>query len=296
MAIPGANTWKASIWNAIVKSGLWRLPGVATASTLFWRITKSNSAGLVMTEFRNCKLLVDPKDLSVSLEVLFFKDYSGADAIEREVKPGMVIADVGANIGCLALIASKSVGDAGIVYAFEPQPRSYEILEMNSRLNMRRNVIPIKKAVSNKKGTTRLYSCEKHLGQSSLVEANVGSWTGYCEVETITLDDFFLGAHEGNSIPDLLIVDTQGAEGLVLEGADKLIRTRFPKMILEFCPYALRNFGTDPEQLLRRIEDYGYRIRYAKSGVATDASEVLRVMSVSNASTIGNYLDLIFEK
>src|SRR3954466_13046781 len=45
------------------------------------------------------------------------------------IRPGMVIADVGANVGFYALEMSKCVGPSGRVLAFEPDPLTFRLLQ-----------------------------------------------------------------------------------------------------------------------------------------------------------------------
>jgi FkbM family methyltransferase len=73
------------------------------------------------------------------------------------VKEGMVVVDIGANIGYYTLIAAKLVGKSGIVYVFEPMPSNYECLCKNIEVNGYTNVVLIQKAVSNKYGIAKVW-------------------------------------------------------------------------------------------------------------------------------------------
>ena len=59
---------------------------------------------------------------------------------------------------------------------------------------------------------------------------------------------------------DLITMDVQGAEGLVFEGAEQTLRRNNVKVLMEFWPYGLRNIGTDPRDLIRKIYDYGFAV------------------------------------
>ena len=55
--------------------------------------------------------------------------------IVSRLNTGDVFVDVGANIGYFTLIAASLVGDQGQVYAFEPDPENYRLLEKNCAHN-----------------------------------------------------------------------------------------------------------------------------------------------------------------
>src|ERR1700739_2534833 len=48
--------------------------------------------------------------------------------LERYLRKGMVVMDVGANIGYLTLFFCRSVGPQGSVFAFEPEPDNFREL------------------------------------------------------------------------------------------------------------------------------------------------------------------------
>ena len=76
----------------------------------------------------------------------------------REIlKPGMVVLDIGANIGYHTLISSKLVGNTGKIYSFEPEPHNFKLLLKNIEINEFKNIIPINKALSNNIGSTKLF-------------------------------------------------------------------------------------------------------------------------------------------
>lgn len=87
---------------------------------------------------------------------------------KKVIREGDIVVDVGAHIGYYTLLASRLVGDTGKVYAFEPEPRNYDLLLKNLELNNVKNVVAIKKAVSNKKGTLKFYLSKISLEHSTV--------------------------------------------------------------------------------------------------------------------------------
>lgn len=115
------------------------------------------------------------------------------EIFERMLRPGMIVVDVGASIGYHSLIAARLVGSTGAVYAFEPEPRSYELLCKNIALNGYRNIVAVKEAVSNASGKVGFYCGIVWPDRSSLARDNVlgaSKEARFMEVEAVSLDAF----------------------------------------------------------------------------------------------------------
>src|SRR5438132_2135648 len=63
------------------------------------------------------------------------KEPETLDWIERYIRPGDVVYDVGANIGLYAMFAAKRLEGRGKVYAFEPEALNHAKLSKNIHLN-----------------------------------------------------------------------------------------------------------------------------------------------------------------
>jgi FkbM family methyltransferase len=182
-----------------------------------------------------------------------------ARLITRLAQPGMVVADVGANIGYFSLLAARQVGSHGKVYAFEPYPGNYELLVKNIEANNYTNIIPVCKAVSSTSGTLRFFGSSTNHGRHSLEPSNVFNLANEFEVEGITLDEYFQQVVKSQQI-DILKIDVEGAEQLVIEGSRTILATAAPIVLLEFWPRGLRNLGGDPLALLELFDQAGYTI------------------------------------
>src|SRR5688572_13621160 len=96
------------------------------------------------------KLNVHQHDTVISESIRQRKIWAEAETrLFRElIRPGMVVVDVGANIGYFSLLASTLVGPTGRVYAFEPDPVNCALLRKNVRLNRVTNIEVIESALS----------------------------------------------------------------------------------------------------------------------------------------------------
>lgn len=70
-------------------------------------------------------------------------------------------------------------------------------------------------------------------------------------------------------------MDAQGAEGLILDGAKKIIENNKLKIIMEFWPYGLNSMGTDASDLLERMRSYGF-----KTGIIDEANKRLNYVNL----------------
>jgi len=198
----------------------------------------------------------------------------------REIlKPGMVVLDIGANIGYHTLISSKLVGNIGKVYSFEPEPHNFKLLLKNIEVNEFKNIIPINKALSNNIGTTKLFLDTQSDGKHSLSEKNVNT-NKFIEVGKITLDNFYKSLSENRRI-DFLKIDVEGAEGLVIEGGEKLLKENDIMIIMEFIPFHIRNLGSSPEKLLSLLMRFGFEFYLIEQTFGTivksKIEEILRI-------------------
>jgi FkbM family methyltransferase len=143
------------------------------------------------------------------------------------------------------------------VYAFEPDPRNYELLEKNVRLNGITNVVLERKALSNRSGVLKLFIADANRGDHRIYQPD-GESRPSVDAEAVRLDEYFKDLERGI---DLLKMDTQGAEGAILEGMTGLMDRRkdAPTIFMEFWPHGLKGMGTDAGALLRMLESYHYR-------------------------------------
>ncbi len=145
-------------------------------------------------------------------------------AFEREINPGMVIYDIGANVGFYSLLGANLAGSSGKVVAFEPFHRNVEYIQRHIELNKFHNIDVLEVAVSNKSGKG-FFEAGGSIATGHLSEQ------GSIEVRTITLDEYIL---EGTAPkPDVIKVDVEGAEHEVFKGAQELIQKWRPLIFLD---------------------------------------------------------------
>lgn len=172
------------------------------------------------------------------------------------ITPGMVVVDLGANVGYYTLLAAERVGKAGRVFAFEPDPFCYGLLEKNIAINPHTNVTPVNKAVADRTGTVQFLLEGKNKGGHRLA----GSWDdrNTIGVEVTSLDDFFKNRE---SPIHLIKMDIQGAEMAALRGMRKVIENNNNlAIVVEFWPGGMERLGDSAADFLRMLLEYGFRL------------------------------------
>lgn len=166
--------------------------------------------------------------------------------IERFVRPGMTIYDIGAQAGFYTLLFSRLVGESGRVFAFEPCPYEGRYLLDHVRMNSLANVRAIQAAVAEQMGligmTTDRGTCQNQICDDRDAALMVPS---------LNLDNSGLPA------PDLIKMDVEGAESAVLSGARSTLRKARPVVFVALhsdeqrgsCKVLLRQAGYSLYQL-----------------------------------------------
>lgn len=220
-------------------------------------------------------IYLDPSDTGVARYLLEDGVYETYETLlfKNAVKEGMVVVDVGANIGWYTLVAAARVGDRGRVYAFEPDPSNYALLMKNIQANGYGNVIAVQKAISRETGTARLFLCVDNKGDHRIYDSHDGREA--ITVSVTSLDEFF----RDNECPiDIIKMDMQGAEIAGLQGMSKVIKSNTDLMIFtEFWAVGLRNFGSSPAEFVEILRGHGFEV-YVIEGTRLKPFDLARVM------------------
>jgi FkbM family methyltransferase len=136
-----------------------------------------------------------------------------------------VCIDVGANIGYWSKLLAEIL-DVGKVFAFEPDPVTFKILQRNLEANS--NVEVIEAALGSQKGKLSLYVDPSDSGDST---GNYVDGRNRVDVNMSTLDTFM--EERGITRIDFLKVDIQGGEIDFFKGAEFAIKTMRPLILVE---------------------------------------------------------------
>ena len=213
------------------------------------------------------KYVVLNSDKAIS-RVLFIKGSFDFDKVEKAISVVSAVnkafkletlIDVGANIGTVCIPAVKR-GLAANAIAIEPEPLNYRVLVANIFLNGLADRIKTYHLAlgSEDNQTLELELSEGHSGDHRIRVANETGTASSGKITSVKSETFdsVVPAVDRNSC--LVWMDTQGYEGIILQGAQNIIRAQVP-MVVEFWPEGMKRMRSYPalkEALLNYSEYY----------------------------------------
>ena len=206
------------------------------------------------------KMYVDTRDKAISVHLLTEGGWEPdiTRLLFSLVQPGMRVVDVGANMGYFSLLLAERVGPNGFVWAFEPEPRNFQLLEWNLDVNgFTPRTKALRMAAFDRRAQVRLWQNPTNLGgHSVLTDASPDLPGQVLTVDAAPLDELI------DSPVDVMKIDAEGSEPLIWDGMRRIIE-RSPRLriLLEFDPTQIRGKGRDPRAFLDRIHADGFEIR-----------------------------------
>lgn len=201
------------------------------------------------------------------------------------------VIEVGGHIGYFSIIYSSLVGDAGKLYVFEPGENNLNYTESN--LNVLKNTVLIKKAVSESNGVVEFY-LENLSGQNNsiikdyhLLEGNIKlSGLNNVKVKTvkipsITLDTFVKGLVENRV--SFIKIDIEGAELLALKGAINIMRSNKPNIMVEVT--------SDAKEVFNILKEYEYFL-YLPDGTEVTDHKIMsgNIFCLNSTESVSKFL------
>ena len=261
----------------------------------FVRNVKNYSFSHLQTDYAEVfgnKLFLSKKGLALAISHYGTYEKLEAKVMEEKIKGGNIVVDVGANIGLHTLNMARIVGNTGRVFAFEPDPSNFEILEKNVKINNYQNIILEQKACADKYGRTTLYQSD-HPGMHRVFPQTKQA-KGQVQVELTSLDKYFIDSNLADKI-NFIKIDVEGLEFSVLKGMKNILKNNKKiKILFEFMPKNTMEAGFTPIELLNYLTSYDFKLFCIDESTkkllhVSNNEEVLKLCSSTN-NTIGRNL------
>jgi len=169
---------------------------------------------------------------------------------------GATVIEVGAHQGIVGLILARIVGPAGSVVAVEAEPHNAAVARRNVAINQANNMLILHAAGAATSGEVTFI--EGLNGRVSLNER-----AGAIKVEAMTIDD--LARLHGH--PDVVLIDVEGFEAHVLEGATETLKLAATDFCVEVHSLAnLEEASSTVHDVTRHFDGREYQITVALAG------------------------------
>lgn len=226
------------------------------------------------------RMLLDFWDAGISRALFLYgtREKDHIIILGQELKVGMTVLDLGANIGYYSIMMGKMVGPSGKIYAVEPSLSNYFLLNLNIKLNDLEDVVErFNIGISNETGTGKFYQSEKSNLHTFYPKVHSGdkheSLTDVTPVDVpiMTIGDF----KEGRRNIDLIRMDIEGFEVEVFDSMISLLKDKDFKPMVLFEVHQPRY--DDKEHNMRKcltaLFDEGYYVKALASNLHEDSGE-----------------------
>jgi len=172
------------------------------------------------------------------------------EAIKARRDPQVI--DVGAFRGEFAWIAAEL---GAWVLAFEPRPDLAGYVRAYAEVNGFDRVSVVEAALMDRQSTQVLKIPEAEQGLATLGNPlRFTEWTREITVQAYTLDDYY-----PPNKPDVIKIDTEGAELMILQGGIKMLQECKPDLLVEYTQDNTQQFGYDVSEIDEFLRGVGYR-------------------------------------
>ncbi len=242
---------------------LFRVPGGYYVVNAVRRLLERPSDGPAwrVFSFRGIRMKVDvSREMAGSIFWRGSHDWGSILAMERLVRPGSTVVDVGANQGEYTIWAARAVGRSGRVVAFEPFSDLYHQLVDNINLNPGYPdfVTALQRGLSDEPQELTLYG-DGGANEGLLTLFPAGEMTVPKEtvsLSTLDADLELLGIDRIN----FLKVDVEGGELPVLRGGTRAIERSRPVLMVELNRTAASAAGYDVDEIVEWLQRRDYSL------------------------------------
>jgi len=218
--------------------------------------SKFSRSKTFMREINGSKMMLSFNDFGLSAQLFIsgFREPECTRLVKEQIKEGMVVYDIGANMGYYALLESRSVGPTGRVYAIEPGSDNFKFLKNNIHLNSYKNIVPERFSFGEQNTMTKLYLSD-HFNYCSCMEET----DSYESVNMITFDSYI----KNKPLPDYIRMDVEGYEYFIVNGMKDFLTSKKPCIIcIEIHLKILKDKGLSSDEIFNKLFNGGFKPTY----------------------------------
>ncbi len=172
------------------------------------------------------------------------------------------VLDIGANIGYTAAVLARAIAPDEKVYAFEPEPFNFRLLQQTAlQREFSGKIVPLQFAVGAENGTINLWINDRHHADHRVVTEQFGSThpgSKQVSVSLVRIDSFLESKPRNVSF---IKIDVQGYELAVCQGMQEtLCQNPDITIVLEFMPSAMRELGFEPSDLIDFLVERDFEV------------------------------------
>lgn len=155
--------------------------------------------------------------------------------LKRQILPGMVCVDVGANVGQMSVLMCEQAGPTGKVFSFEPSPANVAAIQKYiDRCGFNERSTIVEAAVNDGSCDSVDLFAGRDESHSEWNITGVDATGKACEqpkmrVKAVSLDKYF----DADQRIDVVKMDVEGAEWLVLAGMKRVLKQWRPTLLIE---------------------------------------------------------------
>lgn len=220
------------------------------------------------------KMFVDTRDLGLAGHLMLdgYWEMWVTEIIVSLVREGMIVADIGANLGYFTILMTHLVGEKGMVHAFEPNPQMAGLIGKSLSINgLWRQAHVHQVALSN--SDQQAMALIVPPGEPK--NAHMVPWHQDLPENAVRVETARLDSRIDWQAIEFAKVDVEGAEEMVWAGMSGMLDSgKLKTVILEFTPGRYQ----DPGAFLRDLMAPGFslaRIDFSEGIVEISPSQVL---------------------
>ena len=215
------------------------------------------------------------------------------------LRPHDVVLDIGAHIGTFAIPIAMACQRSVRVFAFEPQPDVYALLERNVMLNgldaqisLSCGIVFDRRPQSFQRIDHRSMPARRSNTMAITFVPTTEPGAPDHEGPQVFVIDAMIRAGALPARVDLVKVDTEGAELSALRTCTDLIGRELPVLYIEINPPALQKHTTSVDDIDRFLQAYGYHY-FRNIGERNSDNDSYRIARIRRLVEGGDFFDLL---